>query len=41
MPTTEINELQQAKTAVYDYCKNMLGNSKADHGINEYLAHVV
>ena len=30
MPTTEINELQQAKTAVYDYCKNMLGEGMVD-----------
>jgi hypothetical protein len=30
MPTTEINELQQAKTAVYDYCKNMLGDGMID-----------
>jgi hypothetical protein len=30
MPTTEINELQQAKTAVYDYCRNMLGDGMVD-----------
>ena len=30
MLTTEINELQQAKTAVYDYCKNMLGDGMID-----------
>jgi hypothetical protein len=30
MPTTEINELQQAKTAVYDYCRNMLGDGMID-----------
>jgi hypothetical protein len=27
---TEINELQQAKTAVYDYCRNMLGDVMVD-----------
>ena len=30
MPTTEINELQQAKTVVYDYCRNMLGDGMID-----------
>lgn len=30
MPTSEINELQQAKTAVYEYCKNMLGEGMID-----------
>jgi len=30
MPTTEINELEQARTAVYDYCKNMLGDGMID-----------
>lgn len=30
MPTSEINELQQAKTAVYDYCRNMLGDGMID-----------
>jgi len=28
--TMEINELQQAKTAVYDYCRNMLGDGMVD-----------
>jgi hypothetical protein len=30
MPTTEINELQQAKTEVYNYCKAMLGDGMVD-----------
>jgi hypothetical protein len=30
MPTTEINELQQAKTEVYNYCKAMLGDGMID-----------
>lgn len=30
MPTIEINELQQAKTAVFDYCRNMLGDGMID-----------
>lgn len=30
MPTTEINELQQARTEVYNYCKAMLGDGMVD-----------
>lgn len=30
MPTTEINELEQAKQAVYDYAANMLGEGIVD-----------
>lgn len=30
MPTTEINELQQAKTEVFTYCKAMLGDGMID-----------
>jgi hypothetical protein len=30
MPTQEFNQLQQAKTEVFDYCKNMLGDGMID-----------